>query len=198
MFWFQSEQRSRTTGDGPDEDEDKFGDEDSRFMKLAKKVTSRTLQRKGQSGFCSRSRQRPSVLSLTVGPVPTEPAGPPPDQKTTSALNPFQKPSQPQQVSPELQDRFICSSAGSGSSLSVPVLFQVRRGSLLSQPQSVLQKLASISEANLLAPRSSRGFLFQTLSPEKVCGGSDAPQNQVGHTLDLSQGLQNQTGSAGS
>lgn len=45
---------------------------------------------------------------------------------------------------------------------------QVRRGSLLSQPQSVLQKLASISETNPLAPRNSRGFLFQTLSPEKV------------------------------
>uniref|UniRef100_A0A673AZD5 Claspin n=1 Tax=Sphaeramia orbicularis TaxID=375764 RepID=A0A673AZD5_9TELE len=44
---------------------------------------------------------------------------------------------------------------------------QVRRGSLLSQPQSVLQKLASISEGNPLAPRNSRGFLFQTLSPEK-------------------------------
>lgn len=45
---------------------------------------------------------------------------------------------------------------------------QVRRGSLLSQPQSVLQKLASISETNPLAPRNSRGFLFQTLSPAKA------------------------------
>uniref|UniRef100_A0A3B4EY01 Claspin n=1 Tax=Pundamilia nyererei TaxID=303518 RepID=A0A3B4EY01_9CICH len=55
---------------------------------------------------------------------------------------------------------------------------QVRRGSLLSQPQSVLQKLASISEGNPLAPRNSRGFLFQTLSPEKV-NSSEAPQKQV-------------------
>uniref|UniRef100_A0A3Q4HKS8 Claspin n=1 Tax=Neolamprologus brichardi TaxID=32507 RepID=A0A3Q4HKS8_NEOBR len=55
---------------------------------------------------------------------------------------------------------------------------QVRRGSLLSQPQSVLQKLASISEGNPLAPRNSRGFLFQTLSPEKV-NSSHAPPKQV-------------------
>uniref|UniRef100_A0A3B4ZFY9 Claspin n=1 Tax=Stegastes partitus TaxID=144197 RepID=A0A3B4ZFY9_9TELE len=54
---------------------------------------------------------------------------------------------------------------------------QVRRGSLLSQPQSVLQKLASISEGNPLAPRNTRGFLFQTLSPEKAT--LDAPQKPV-------------------
>uniref|UniRef100_A0A665WCS4 Claspin n=1 Tax=Echeneis naucrates TaxID=173247 RepID=A0A665WCS4_ECHNA len=57
--------------------------------------------------------------------------------------------------------------------------FQMRRGSLLSQPQSVLQKLASISEGNLLAPRNSRGFLFQTLSPEKDGAASNAAKNQV-------------------
>lgn len=57
--------------------------------------------------------------------------------------------------------------------------FQVRRGSLLSQPQSVLQKLASISDGNPLAPRNSRGFLFQTLSPEKDNSPSDAPKKQV-------------------
>lgn len=56
---------------------------------------------------------------------------------------------------------------------------QVRRGSLLSQPQSVLQKLASISEGNPLAPRNSRGFLFQTLSPQKDGSSSDVPQKQV-------------------
>lgn len=55
----------------------------------------------------------------------------------------------------------------------------MRRGSLLSQPQAVLQKLASISEGNPLAPRNSRGFLFQTLSPEKDNASSDAPQKQV-------------------
>ncbi|KAF7211507.1 claspin isoform X1 [Nothobranchius furzeri] len=120
----QSEQESRK---GRDEDEE-LGGEDSRFMKLAQKLTARTLQR-------------------------TEPpAGPQPEQKSTSALNPFQRPSGPPQV---------------------------RRGSLLSQPQAVLQKLASISDGNLLAPRNSRGFLFQTLSPEKVGQPSNAPQKQV-------------------
>lgn len=58
-------------------------------------------------------------------------------------------------------------------------LFQVKRGSLLSQPRSVLQKLANISEGNPMAPRNTRGFLFQTLSPEKDGKTSDAPQNQV-------------------
>uniref|UniRef100_A0A3B4YZV3 Claspin n=1 Tax=Stegastes partitus TaxID=144197 RepID=A0A3B4YZV3_9TELE len=58
---------------------------------------------------------------------------------------------------------------------------QVRRGSLLSQPQSVLQKLASISEGNPLAPRNTRGFLFQTLSPEKAT--LDAPQKPVSETM---------------
>lgn len=57
--------------------------------------------------------------------------------------------------------------------------FQVRRGSLLSQPRSVLQKLASISEGNPLAPRNSKGFLFHTLSPEKDGSASGVPQKQV-------------------
>uniref|UniRef100_A0A3B4YBQ7 Claspin n=1 Tax=Seriola lalandi dorsalis TaxID=1841481 RepID=A0A3B4YBQ7_SERLL len=60
----------------------------------------------------------------------------------------------------------------------------VRRGSLLSQPHSVLQKLASISEGNPLAPRNSRGFLFQTLSPEKDNATSKAPQNQASDTTE--------------
>lgn len=76
----------------------------------------------------------------------------PQPEKTSSVLNPFQRSSQP---------------------------LQVRRGSLLSRPHSVLQKLASISEGNPLAPRNSRGFLFQTLSPEKSNSTSDAPQKQM-------------------
>uniref|UniRef100_A0A3B5MLN9 Claspin n=1 Tax=Xiphophorus couchianus TaxID=32473 RepID=A0A3B5MLN9_9TELE len=100
----------------PDGEDEQIGDEDSRFMKLAKKLTARTLQRK-------------------------------------AALNPFQKPSHD------------------------PALFQVRRGSLLSQPAAVLQKLAGLSEGNPLAPRSSRGFLFQTLSPDKA--PTERAQNQV-------------------
>uniref|UniRef100_A0A3Q2PWS9 Claspin n=1 Tax=Fundulus heteroclitus TaxID=8078 RepID=A0A3Q2PWS9_FUNHE len=100
-----------------DPDEDEKLEEDSRFMKLARKLTARTLQRKGGSR---------------------------------------------------------CSCWGSVV-LTGPALLQVRRGSLLGRPQAVLQKLANISEGNLLAPRSTRGFLFQTLSPEKVPAPADAP-----------------------
>ncbi|KAM4539411.1 claspin isoform 2-T2 [Odontesthes bonariensis] len=121
----QSEQKANI-GEDLDADDEKIGDQDSHFMKLAKKVTAKTLQRK------------------------EPPAASQPEKKTTAALNPFQRPSQP---------------------------LQVRRGSLLSQPQSVLQKLACISEGNPLAPRNSRGFLFQTLSPEKA--PADEPQKRV-------------------
>ncbi|KAM4631478.1 claspin [Polymixia lowei] len=79
------------------------------------------------------------------------PAAPQPEKKASS-LNPFQRPSQP---------------------------LQVRRGSLLSQPRSVLQKLASISEGNPLAPRSTRGFVFHTLSPEKDAAASQGPKKQM-------------------
>ncbi|XP_037120370.1 claspin isoform X2 [Syngnathus acus] len=113
----QSQQKDKKV---TDLDED-IGEEDSQFMKLAKKVTAKSLQKK----------------ELPVAPPP---------QKTSTTLNPFLRPS------------------------------QAKRGSLLSQPQSVLQKLASISEGNPLAPRNSRGFLFQTLSPEK--DGEDS-QNHV-------------------
>ncbi|XP_074543637.1 claspin [Halichoeres trimaculatus] len=123
----QSEQKAKK-GEELDADDEKIGEEDSQFMKLAKKLTAKTLQRK----------------ELPVAPQP--------EKKTTASLNPFQRPSQP---------------------------LQVRRGSLLSQPQSVLQKLASISEGNPLAPRNSRGFLFQTLSPEKDGSGMDGPQKQT-------------------
>ncbi|XP_029299726.1 claspin isoform X2 [Cottoperca gobio] len=123
----QSEQKA-TKGEDLDADDEKIGEEDSQFMKLAKKLTAKTLQRK------------------------EPPAAPQPEKKTTSALNPFQRPLQPSQV---------------------------RRGSLLSQPHSVLQKLASISDGNPLAPRNTRGFLFQTLSPEKDKPTSGAPQKQT-------------------
>ncbi|MCJ8746404.1 hypothetical protein PDJAM_G00141280 [Pangasius djambal] len=54
----------------------------------------------------------------------------------------------------------------------------VKRGSLLSQPRAVLQKLANISDGNPLAPRNSRGFLFQTLSPEKEPPTSTSSKKQ--------------------
>ncbi|XP_034071045.1 claspin isoform X2 [Gymnodraco acuticeps] len=124
----QSEQKAKK-GEDLDADDEKVGEqEDSQFMKLAKKVTAKTLQRK-----------EPSAASQ-------------PTKKTTSALNPFQRLSQPSQV---------------------------KRGSLLSQPQSVLQKLACISDGNPLAPRNSRGFLFQTVSPEKDKSTSNAANKQV-------------------
>lgn len=42
----QSEQKGRK-GEDLDADDEKIGEEDSQFMKLAKKLTARTLQRKG-------------------------------------------------------------------------------------------------------------------------------------------------------
>lgn len=45
----QMEQKTRK-GEDPDGEDEQIGDEDSRFMKLAKKLTARTLQRKGGSG----------------------------------------------------------------------------------------------------------------------------------------------------
>lgn len=44
----QSEQKAKK-GEDLDADDEKVGEEDSRFMKLAKKLTAKTLQRKGLS-----------------------------------------------------------------------------------------------------------------------------------------------------
>ncbi|TSK31325.1 Claspin [Bagarius yarrelli] len=107
------------------EEEEKIGEEDSQFMKLAKKLTAKALLKKETSS---------GLLQ----------------QKQVSTTNPFQKPSKP----------------------------VLKRGSLLSQPRAVLQKLANISEGNPLAPRNSRGFLFQTLSPEKEPPTSANPKKQ--------------------
>uniref|UniRef100_H3CLG1 Claspin n=1 Tax=Tetraodon nigroviridis TaxID=99883 RepID=H3CLG1_TETNG len=119
--------REQAGQDGRKKEDLDAEDEDSRFMRLAKKVTAKTLQKK----------DLPAAA---------------PAEKPSSAVNPFRRPAQP---------------------------LQVKRGSLLSQPPSVLQKLASISEGNPLAPRSGRGFLFQTLSPQKDDSSSDLPQKQV-------------------
>uniref|UniRef100_A0A8C7ZXJ4 Claspin n=1 Tax=Oryzias sinensis TaxID=183150 RepID=A0A8C7ZXJ4_9TELE len=112
--WLREQVQNR----GLDADDEKMGDEDSQFMKLARKLTARTLQHKGRHCF----HDSRGFLSF------------------------------------------------------VPL---VRRGSLLSQPQSVLQKLASISETNPLAPRNSRGFLFQTLSPEKTAAAGEPQKKMV-------------------
>jgi hypothetical protein len=65
----------------------------------------------------------------------------------------------------------------------------VKRGSLLSQPRSVLQKLACISEGNPLAPRNTRGFVFQSLSPEKEASAAEAPKKQAGSTIEIEIGV---------
>ncbi|XP_059365436.1 claspin-like isoform X1 [Carassius carassius] len=119
----QTEARAKKGEDG--DDEEKIEEEDSQFMKLAKKLTAKTLQKRDLSA------------------VPLQ---------EKAALNQFPKPFQSTMV---------------------------KRGSLLSQPRAMLQKLASISDSNPLAPRNTRGFLFQTLSPEKETPASEGPRKQI-------------------
>uniref|UniRef100_A0A8D2J6I1 Claspin n=1 Tax=Varanus komodoensis TaxID=61221 RepID=A0A8D2J6I1_VARKO len=101
---FEREQWLREQGDEEDVDED------SQFMKLAKKVTVKSLQKKA----CS-------FMLLNIMPL-------------DSLLSSF---------------------------------LQLRNGSLLNRPKAVLQKLAAMSDLNPNAPRNSRNFVFQTLSPIK-------------------------------
>ncbi|XP_072404489.1 claspin isoform X1 [Chiloscyllium punctatum] len=90
--------------------------EDSQFMKLAKKITVKTLQKGISMEVVSEKKQQE-----LVGHKP---------QKSS--------------------------------------VLRMRNGSLLNQPREVLQKLATMSEVNLNAPRAnSRKFVFHTLSPEK-------------------------------
>ncbi|XP_036421566.1 LOW QUALITY PROTEIN: claspin [Colossoma macropomum] len=121
----QSEAQAKKGEDFEEEDE-KIGEEDSQFMKLAKKLTAKTL-----------GQRAPTAVPL--------------QEKAAPNTNSFQKPYQP----------------------------MVKRGSLLSQPRAVLQKLANISDSNPLAPRNTRGFLFQTLSPEKEPSASAGPKKQM-------------------
>ncbi|KAF5889381.1 claspin isoform X2 [Clarias magur] len=124
--WIREQSETSKKGKEVEEEEEKIGEEDSQFMKLAKKLTAKALQKKETSS------------------VPVQ-------EKPVSNANPFLKPSKP----------------------------VVKRGSLLSQPRAVLQKLANISEGNPLAPRNTRGFLFQTLSPEKETPTSANPKKQI-------------------
>ncbi|XP_062846526.1 claspin [Trichomycterus rosablanca] len=123
--WLREQSETAKRDEELEEDEEKIGEDDSQFMKLAKKFTAKALQKK----------ELPAV----------------PVQSKVSNTNPFQKPCQP----------------------------VVKRGSLLSQPRAVLQKLANISDGNPLAPRNTRGFLFQTLSPEKEPPASTSPKKQL-------------------
>ncbi|XP_032083000.1 claspin isoform X2 [Thamnophis elegans] len=56
---------------------------------------------------------------------------------------------------------------------------QLKNGSLLNQPRAVLQKLAAMSDLNPNAPRNSRNFVFQTLSPVKTEGVKEKAKPQV-------------------
>ncbi|KAM6428191.1 claspin isoform 2-T2 [Liasis olivaceus] len=106
--WFREQSKK-----GEEEDVD----EDSQFMKLAKKVTKKSLQKKAISAVAVQE-----IKSLPRNPFET-----------------FQPGSKP----------------------------QLKNGSLLNQPKAVLQKLAAMSDLNPNAPRNSRKFVFQTLSPVK-------------------------------
>ncbi|XP_028820824.1 claspin-like isoform X3 [Denticeps clupeoides] len=145
--WLREQGRK---GDQVDEEEDKSGDEDSQFMRLAKKLSTRMLQRRGEP---SSQRSSPCVVQfgsnvLMAAPEPAAPF----QEKKVPPPNPFQMPFQP------------------------PV---VKRGSLLSRPRAVLQKLASISDGNPCAPRNTRGFLFHTLSPDKQAPSTEATNKQA-------------------
>ncbi|MCI4392166.1 hypothetical protein PGIGA_G00142770 [Pangasianodon gigas] len=122
--WMREQSETSKRGEEVEE-EDKIGEEDSQFMKLAKKLTAKALQKKETSSALQQ-------------------------EKPVSNASLFQKPCKP----------------------------VVKRGSLLSQPRALLQKLANISDGNPLAPRNSRGFLFQTLSPEKEPPTSTSPKKQ--------------------
>uniref|UniRef100_A0A8C6X3G2 Claspin n=1 Tax=Naja naja TaxID=35670 RepID=A0A8C6X3G2_NAJNA len=117
---FEREQWFREQSTKGEEEEDV--DEDSQFMRLAKKFTNKSLQKKG------------ILFSLY-----------------------------------ERQKVYLKKKA----------LYSLKNGSLLNQPRAVLQKLAAMSDLNPNAPRNSRNFVFQTLSPVKSEGVKEKakPQN---------------------
>lgn len=51
---FQQSVQNGKKKEDPDADDEKIGEEDSHFMKLAKKVTAKTLQKKGPSDQVQR------------------------------------------------------------------------------------------------------------------------------------------------
>ncbi|KAM3830286.1 claspin [Vipera latastei] len=122
--WFR-EQSTK----GEEEEEEEDVDEDSQFMRLAKKVTNKLLQKKAPS-------------AVTVQEIKSLPRNP---------FESFQPGSKP----------------------------QLKNGSLLNQPRAVLQKLAAMSDLNPNAPRNSRNFVFQTLSPVKSEDAMEKAKPQV-------------------
>uniref|UniRef100_A0A8C5P6I0 Claspin n=1 Tax=Leptobrachium leishanense TaxID=445787 RepID=A0A8C5P6I0_9ANUR len=127
--WMREQSESKNI---PQEEED-IG-EDSQFMKLAKKVTARALQRRATT----ESKE-------LIKPV---------------SRNPF-----------EVMSTF-----------SNP---KMQTGSLLNKPKEVLQKLAAMSNVNPNAPRNSRNFVFQTLSPAKKAQSADRPKPKVRKNISL-------------
>ncbi|XP_074018031.1 claspin isoform X2 [Numenius arquata] len=111
-----------------EEEEEGIG-EDSQFMKLAKKVTAKSLQKKAS----------PAVVVQDTTLLPRNPF---------EAFRPTGDP-------------------------------QIKNGSLLNRPKAVLQKLAAMSDLNPNAPRNSRNFVFQTLSPEKSEEAKEKSKLQV-------------------
>ncbi|ETE67382.1 Claspin, partial [Ophiophagus hannah] len=110
-------------------EEEEDVDEDSQFMRLAKKFTNKSLQKKAP---CAVAVQE--IKSLPRNPFES-----------------FQPGSKP----------------------------RLKNGSLLNQPRAVLQKLAAMSDLNPNAPRNSRNFVFQTLSPVKSEGVKEKAKPQV-------------------
>ncbi|XP_067316684.1 claspin isoform X1 [Anolis sagrei] len=124
---FEREQWLREQSEkGEEEDID---EESSQFMKLARKVTAKSLQNKA----------KPPATVQESKSLPRNPF---------EAFRPASNP-------------------------------QLKNGSLLNRPKEVLQKLAAMSGLNPNAPRNSRNFVFQTLSPVKSKEATEKPKPQV-------------------
>ncbi|XP_053311925.1 claspin [Spea bombifrons] len=61
---------------------------------------------------------------------------------------------------------------------------KMQTGSLLNKPKEVLQKLAAMSDLNPNAPRNSRNFVFQTVSPGKK-ESEEKPKSKIRKNISL-------------
>ncbi|XP_075460687.1 claspin isoform X2 [Ascaphus truei] len=121
-------QREQSQSGHVDKEEEEEIGEGSEFMKLARKVTAKVLQRR--------------VTTETKEPKKPSPRNP------FEVMRPFGFP-------------------------------KMITGSLLNKPKEVLQKLAAMSDLNPNAPRNSRNFVFQTLSPGKKAESAGKPKSQI-------------------
>ncbi|KAM9319535.1 claspin [Gastrophryne carolinensis] len=133
---FEREQwlREQSKSGSHEKEEEEDLETDSQFMKLAKKVTEKTLQRKATVEIKEPGK--------------------------TTCNNPF-----------EVSQAFSLS--------------KLKTGSMLNMSKDVLQKLATMSNLNPNAPRNSRNFVFQTLSPQKKDEPSEKPKAKVRKNIDL-------------